>query len=73
MEKAYAKCYGDYITIEGGDPGHALKDLTGAPYEYMEDWTKLDTEKLWKFIYNAESRGWLICCLINGEEDIREE
>jgi len=51
LEKAYAKTYGNYIAIEGGDPGHALRDLTGAPYEYMEDWTNLDTEKLWNFIY----------------------
>lgn len=34
LEKAYAKIYGTYEKIEAGLAGHALRDLTGAPYEY---------------------------------------
>jgi len=35
IEKAYAKAYGSYMTIEGrgGSPKDALRDLTGAPCE----------------------------------------
>lgn len=33
LEKAYAKVYGGYSIIEGGNPAIALRDLTGAPYE----------------------------------------
>ena len=36
LEKAYAKAYGSYYTIEGGDPGIALRDLTGAPCESLD-------------------------------------
>ena len=32
LEKAYAKAYGSYDDIQGGDPVYAMRDLTGAPY-----------------------------------------
>jgi calpain-15 len=35
LEKAYAKCYGNYMNIEAGITGRALRDLTGAPYEFI--------------------------------------
>lgn len=31
LEKAYAKCYGNYNNIVGGQPFEAIKDLTGSP------------------------------------------
>lgn len=31
LEKAYAKAYGDYEKIIGGQPYEAIKDLTGSP------------------------------------------
>ena len=31
LEKAYAKVYGNYEHIVGGQPYEAIKDLTGAP------------------------------------------
>lgn len=43
-EKAYAKAYGSYLAILGGDPMHALKDLTGAPYKHYFD--LYETEKV---------------------------
>ena len=46
LEKAYAKLYGSYDKIEAGLAGHALRDLTGAPYEYFvrNDENKVDIE-----------------------------
>jgi len=35
LEKAYAKLYQAYDKIEAGLAGNALRDLTGAPYEYF--------------------------------------
>jgi len=29
--------HGGYLNIEGGNPCHALKDITGAPYENIEE------------------------------------
>lgn len=48
LEKAYAKAYGSYWEIVGGDPVHALRDLTGAPYDRIEDFNDLD--KAWETI-----------------------
>ena len=36
LEKAYAKAYGSYAAIDGGDPILALRDLTGAPFERID-------------------------------------
>lgn len=36
IEKAYAKMYGGYNKIQGGDPSIAMKDITGAPYSNID-------------------------------------
>jgi Calpain family cysteine protease len=46
IEKAYAKMYGSYPTIEGGLVDEALADLTnGAPYRY--DLTDPEVKKMY--------------------------
>lgn len=35
LEKAYAKVYGRYDKIVGGIAAFALRELTGAPYEFF--------------------------------------
>ncbi len=70
LEKAYAKAYNGYLNLEGGDPATALRDLTGAPTESMDN--DQSVEKLWKFLLNAEKREWLIACY-TGMGEVREE
>lgn len=80
LEKAYAKAYGSYLNIEGGDPATALRDLTGAPTVSMdcenteknEKLIKNLVNKLWKFVGNAEKNDWIICCY-TGMGEVREE
>lgn len=48
MEKAYAKAYGSYHNIEAGLTGSAIRDLTGAPEDYIS--TDEGHEEVWKFI-----------------------
>ena len=36
MEKAYAKVFGTYDKIESGMSGKAIRDLTGAPMEFLK-------------------------------------
>jgi calpain-15 len=54
LEKAYAKVYGSYEKIESGLAGHALRDLTGAPYEYFirSHEGEIDANECWKFVWN---------------------
>ena len=60
MEKAYAKAYGSYWEIIGGDPVHALRDLTGAPYDRIEDYKDLNAD--WKKLYEANSNNFVLTC-----------
>jgi calpain-15 len=36
IEKAYAKAYGSFENIIGGDAGSAIRDLTGSPNKYFD-------------------------------------
>ena len=67
LEKAFAKVYGGYWNIGGaGVPCRALKDLTGAPTEYLkcDEFDKIDvlfnrinTSEQMNYIMNASSKG----------------
>ena len=54
LEKAYAKAYGSYWDIIGGDPVHALRDLTGAPYSRIEDFDNLN--EAWSKLKEANAK-----------------
>ena len=71
LEKAYAKAYGSYWDIIGGDPVHALRDLTGAPYDRIEDYSDLNAawEKL--KLYNAQN--FIITCFTKSTEVTEEK
>lgn len=69
VEKAYAKIYGGYDIIEGGVPPHALRDLTGAPYDFLES---EDPEEVWRTLKESLSRKYLLTCYTKATE-IREE
>ena len=51
LEKAYAKIFGTYDRIEAGLTGDAIRDLTGAPFEYKM--TSEGEDKIWEFIYES--------------------
>lgn len=60
LEKAYAKAYGSYFDIVGGDPVHALRDLSGAPYDRIEDYA--DLPKAWKKLKEADANKFILTC-----------
>jgi len=69
LEKAYAKLHGSFDIIEGGDPAWALRDLTGAPWDFLDS---TDPDKIWRFVMESEARGYLITCYTRSTQ-IREE
>ena len=71
LEKAYAKAYGSYWEIIGGDPVHALRDLTGAPYDRVEDWNDLDGS--WAKIYEANGKNYMLTCFTYSTEVTEEQ
>lgn len=71
LEKAYAKAYGSYWEIIGGDPVHALRDLTGAPYDRIEDFSDLNAA--WKKLANANDKHYMITCFTRSTEVVEEK
>lgn len=60
MEKAYAKAYGSYWEIVGGDPVHALRDLTGAPYDRIENFQNMNAA--WSQLKEANAKKFMMTC-----------
>lgn len=70
MEKAYAKLYGSYQRIEGGNPSMALRDLTGAPYENKDECT---VDELWTFLWDCYLKKFLLTCYTKSTATTEEE
>lgn len=58
LEKAYAKIFGTYDRIEAGLTGDAIRDLTGAPYEWKN--TSEGEDKIWDFIYESYQKKYIL-------------
>lgn len=71
LEKAYAKAYGSYWDIIGGDPVHALRDLSGAPYDRIEDFSDLD--KAWEKLRASRAQKFIITCFTYSAKNVEEQ
>lgn len=60
LEKAYAKAYGSYFDIIGGNPVNALRDLTGAPFETIKDLS--NSNYVWLRVKSALQKQCLVVC-----------
>ena len=62
IEKAYAKVYGSYESIESGLTGVAMSALTGAPYEYLckDSSNRVDVSTAWEFITSNIAQNHLL-------------
>jgi calpain-15 len=54
LEKAWAKIFGSYMRIEGGQAGEALPALTGAPATVINHKEEHSLDLLWKKIKEAD-------------------
>ena len=70
IEKAYAKAYGSFWKIAGGDPVHALRDLTGAPYDRISDFSNPD--EVFKKLKKANDQKYMMTSF-TANTQIREE
>jgi hypothetical protein len=74
LEKAYAKVHGSYASIVGGNPLHALQDLTGFPvYSFNDTWKEAanDEEKasaFFKVLLRHRQKGYLISISTPGTD-----
>jgi calpain-15 len=71
LEKAYAKAYGGYWNIKGGDPVHALRDLTGAPYRRIIDFS--NPLHVWDKLNRANEQGFMMTCLTENTSITEEK
>jgi calpain-15 len=58
LEKAYAKIYGNYQKIEAGITGEAIRNLTGAPAEYLL--APFTSDEAWNFLYYNNSFDYVL-------------
>jgi calpain-15 len=71
LEKAYAKAYGSYFKIEGGNPAIALRDLTGAPYVNFDE---KNADLMFNFLkeHDQGGNGDILTCY-TSPTSVREE
>ena len=62
LEKAFAKLYGNYAHIQGGDPRQAVSTMTGAPYDinYHGKAGDLTVDQLWTKLWDLNKAGDII-------------
>ena len=71
LEKAYAKAYGGYWNIVGGDPVHALRDLTGAPYDRISNFDNPDF--VWDKLKRANDQEFMMTCFTKNTQITEEK
>ena len=72
LQKAYAKIYGSYDALCGGNVAEALSDITGGAVESMNiDGRGRSPEQVWDFIIQALDAGAVLGCTWScAEEDV---
>lgn len=62
IEKAYARVYGSYAALDGGQVAEALFDLTGCPVETLKLNPSCDLDELWSRMMSWHQNKFLIGC-----------
>ena len=68
LEKAWAKVYGSYQRIEGGNIGEALPALTGAPTDMIMHEDIKNPDHLWRDIKKADERQYVIATSVSSDQ-----
>jgi hypothetical protein len=69
VEKAYAKIYGSYDALVGGDIAEALRDLTGAPVLELRPTARGGSGAVWDEMVRRHADGEVMACGWCGSED----
>ncbi|KAK8733658.1 hypothetical protein OTU49_006409 [Cherax quadricarinatus] len=68
LEKAYAKVYGGYEALRGGNINESMVDLTGGVVEMID--LRNPPPRLFSLLWKAYRRGALIGCAIEGKAEL---
>lgn len=70
LEKAYAKMYGSYYNIRSGHNHHAIRDLTGAPGDYLIN-SSIKEDELWDKLIEFEKSNYFVAAGSHGEGEVK--
>ena len=80
IEKAFAKYWGNYGHIAGGDSVMAVRTLMGTPYEYMRHTAKptdadyaQKIDELWKWLLEHANGDSICNCGTHGNDDTKKD
>lgn len=74
LEKAYAKIYGSYESLDAGQTYDALVDMSGGLQEQfaLESLSDIDRENFWTYIDKGFTKEAILGCSITPDPSVRE-
>ncbi|KAF2639708.1 cysteine proteinase [Massarina eburnea CBS 473.64] len=71
LEKAYAKIHGDFESIDGGQTGEGVEDLTGGVNTVIKLNRVLSKDKLWKELLDVNEQFLFAAISLDASDDAR--
>ena len=73
LEKAWAKVFGSYQRIEGGQTQDTLYALTGATCEKIYHEEVKNLKVLWELINDSNKKDYILCASVSSKQSKKQK